>query len=195
MKERFLTSARRFLIASIGLAGLAACETQRVGQSATVQFGIVRAAEEVTLDSAATQGAVIGGKLGLLTGGNRSNVSNAIRGAAIGAAAGAASDGGRRGMAYTVDLTDGSSARIVTDQREIMPGDCVAIERVRDTANIRRKSQSYCDRASQDAVRAIQVMVRSDAAECRSAKQELVEARTEEEVDLASRKVDLLCNG
>ena len=184
------------LILAVALGGLAACASQRVGQSATVQFGVVRSGEEATLDSTAAQGALIGGTLGLMTGRSGSNVRNTLQGAAIGATAGgAAGQGDRRGMAFTVDMLDGSSTRIVTDQREIRPGDCVAIERVRDTANIRRTSERYCDKANQEAVRAVQVTVQSKAVECRAAKQELVEARTEKEVDLASRKVELLCYG
>lgn len=183
-------------ILAIALAGLAACASQRVGDEAAVQFGVVRSGEEVTLDSPAAKGALVGGTLGLVTGRRGSNLGNVVQGAAIGATAGAiAQQGDRRGMAFTVDMLDGSSTRIITDQREIRPGDCVAIERVRDTANIRRASQSYCDRANQEAVRAVQANIRSEAVECRAAKQELVEARTEQEVDLASRKVELLCNG
>jgi hypothetical protein len=183
-------------VLAIALAGLAACASQRVGDEATVQFGVVRSGEEVTLDSSAAKGALIGGTLGLVTGRRGSGVGNIVQGAAIGATAGAVAQGGdRRGMAFTVDLLDGSSTRIVTDQREIRPGDCVAVERVRDSANIRRAAEGYCDRANQRAVQAVQASVRSKAVECRAAKQELVEARTEQEVDLAGRKVELLCYG
>jgi hypothetical protein len=185
------------LIAVCAIAGCA-MPSHRVGQSATVQFGVVRSAQEIELDSAAAEGAVIGGTLGLVTSGGNSGaktVRNAIIGAAAGGAIGAAAQGNRRGMQYTVDMVDGSSTRIVTDQREIREGDCVAIERVRETANIRRTSAGHCDRASERAVKSADREIRSHAVECESAKRELAAASNQEEADLAIRKIELLCNG
>ena len=171
----------------------------RVGQKATVQFGVVSAAQEIELTSNAAQGALIGGMLGLASGmgGGRSSAStarNAIVGAAAGGVATGASEGDRRGMQYTVRMMDGSSTRIVTDQREIREGDCVAVERAGNTANIRRISSSYCDNANQQAVRSVEDHTSSEAVQCQAAKEELVDATTNEEVDIAKRKVDLLCN-
>ena len=97
-------------------------------------------------------------------------------------------------MQYTVQLLDGSSTRIVTDQREIREGDCVAIERVGNTANIRRASASYCDNSYQQAVRSVESHASWEAVACETAKQELVSATTDEAIDLAKRKIDLLCN-
>jgi hypothetical protein len=187
------------LIESLAMTG---CEMNatRVGQTATVQFGVVRAAQEIELNSNAAQGALVGGTLGLMSGraggagpsGRRAR--NAIVGAAAGGAMTAASEGDRRGTQYTVEMMDGSSTRIVTDQREIREGDCVAIERVGNTANIRRASASYCDNANQQAVRSVDSHTSSDALGCEIAKQELVDATTDEAVDLAKRKIDLLCS-
>jgi hypothetical protein len=61
----------------------------------------------------------------------------------------------------------------VTDQREIRTGDCVAIERVRETANIRRVAQSF-DRANTRAVASVEDFIQSEATACEAAKQELV---------------------
>ena len=97
-------------------------------------------------------------------------------------------------MSYQVEMVDGSVVRIVTDQREIRTGDCVAIERVRETANIRRVAQGYCDRANSRAVDAVTDHSRSEATACAAAKQELVEATSPEAVELAARKVSLLCD-
>ena len=189
------------LISLVGCAALAGCavppQQQRVGQNATVSFGVVRGAEQVTLDSNAAQGALVGGTLGLATSGGSSRnrrVANSIIGAAAGGALTAATEGNREGMAYTVAMVDGSTTRIVTDQREIQPDDCVAIERVGQTANIRRVSDGYCDIANRTAVNLVAGEVRSEAVACESAKQELADATTNEEADLAIRKVELLCN-
>ena len=186
------------LIGSLAVTGCAMKAT-RVGQTATVQFGVVRAAQEIELSSSAAEGALIGGTLGLMTGraGRGSSgrtARNAIVGAAAGGAMTAASEGDRRGTQYTVQMMDGSSTRIVTDQREIREGDCVAIKRVGSTANIRRASASYCDNEHQQAVRSVDNHTSSDALGCEVAKQELVEATSDEAVNLAKRKIDLLCN-
>jgi outer membrane lipoprotein SlyB len=169
---------------------------QRAGQSVSVQFGVVRGAQEVDLESNAPRGALIGGLLGVASGGGRSSrsVRNGIIGAGAGGAVTGATEGNRRGMSYTVEMLDGSTTTIITDQRDIREGDCVAIERVRDTSNIRRATSDYCDKQNQRAVSSIEDHTTSDALACESAKQALLES-TQETADLAARKVELLCNG
>ena len=82
----------------------------------------------------------------------------------------------------------------MSDQREIRQGDCVAVEKAGDTANIRRVSASYCEKSNEAAVQAVASEARKDAEECAAAKQQLVDAETAQEADLAGRKVGLLCN-
>lgn len=178
------------------LLAIAGCEmtSHRVGQSTSVQFGVVQSAQEVTLDSHAAEGALIGGTIGLLAGSGRSSVGTAIAGAAVGGAATAAAEGNRSGVQYTVRMMDGSSIRIVSDQREIRANDCVAVERGGRTANIRRTSEEYCQPAYGQAVSQVNESIQSEAAECQAAKQELVDAQGQEAVDMAARKVQLLCN-
>ena len=192
------TRARRLTLL-LALALLAGCAAQshRVGQTARVQFGVVSAANEVTLDSEAGSGALIGGTLGLTMGRGQSTphrARNSIIGAGVGAALANAAQGDRRGMSYTVRMLDGSSLTIVTDQREIRAGDCVAIEQVASTSNIRRVSPSYCERTNARAVEEVGEHARFEAVACQSAKDELVQAETQEAIELASRKIDLLCN-
>lgn len=185
------------LLGSAAVAGCAA-QSQRVGQSATVNFGVVRSAEQITLDSNAAEGALIGGTLGLArsrgSSGSR-RVANSLVGAALGGAVASAVEGSRDGMAYTVDMLDGSTTRIVTDQREIRTDDCVAIERVGQTANIRRVTDDYCSAANRTAVNLVVSTARANAVACQGAKQELANASTNDEADLAARKIELLCNG
>ena len=92
-------------------------------------------------------------------------------------------------------MTDGSVKRVVTDQREIRAGDCVAVERAGQTANIRREPTAFCDRANEKAVESVRKSSEREALQCQQAKQELADATTEEAVDLASRKIPLLCGG
>jgi hypothetical protein len=182
----------------VGL-GVIACtaQTHRVGQSTRVQFGVVRSAQEVQLTSNAAEGAIVGGMLGLASGagGSSRSARNAIIGASAGAALTGAAEGPRTGMQYTVALLDGSTTTIVTDQREIREGDCVAVEQVRDTANIRRTSNSYCDLTNQHAISSVAKHSTDDAVACQRAKEELADASTMEAVDVAKRKIALLCNG
>ena len=83
---------------------------------------------------------------------------------------------------------------MVSDQREIRSGDCVAVEQAGDTANVRRVSAGYCDKASASAVQSVAGEARKDADECAAAKQQLVDATTTQAAELAGRKVGLLCN-
>jgi hypothetical protein len=185
------------LVTWILLLAAAGCETQayRVGQRTTVQFGTVTAADQVRLQSDAPAGALIGGTIGLMTGaGTRTAPRNAILGAAIGAGATAAVQGDRTATAYTVAMLDGSTIRIITDQTEIRVGDCVAVERAGDTNNIRREHPTFCARGNQAAVAALQRETQAAAERCEAAKEELVRASTSDEVNIATHKVNLLCN-
>jgi len=191
-----VSNALRHLTWIVSLAALG-CQQQapRVGQSSTIQFGTVRQVEQVRLQSDVAAGALIGGSIGLVaSGGGRMAPRNAILGAAVGAAATSVAQGDRTGIAYTVAMLDGSTIRIVTDQSEIRIGDCVAIERVGATNNIRREPAAYCARENQQAVAAVQQQTEAAAARCEAAKEELANASTPEAVDTASRKVSLLCN-
>ena len=173
------------------------CDTQafRAGQRTSIQYGTVRQVEQVQLQSDVPAGALIGGTIGLIaSGGSRTAPRNAILGAAIGAGATAAVQGNRTGIAYTVAMRDGSTIRIISDQSEIRVGDCVAIERAGETNNIRREPSAYCARENQQAVEAVRRETEAAAAHCEAAKEELVRAGTPEAVDIASRKVGLLCN-
>jgi hypothetical protein len=183
-----------FAVVTIALT-IVGCEATapRVGQSATVEHGIVRSAEPVTLNSTAAQGALIGGTLGLILGGG-SRPGTAIAGAALGGATGGIAGGDRTGMSFTVEMPGGSTTRVVTDQREIRVGDCVAVERVGQGANIRRVTARYCDPTYAQAVAAVDDSVKAEAVHCENAKQELAKATTQEAAELAIRKIELLCN-
>lgn len=171
---------------------------QRAGQSVSLQYGKVTGGKEVDLRSGAVPaGVLVGGTLGLISGSGKSSskkARNAIVGAAAGGAVAGMAQGSQKGMMYTVDAGTGGTLQVVTDQREIRTGDCVAVEKAGETANIRRVSTSYCDPSYQTAVKSVQAESQKDAEECLMAKQQLVDAKTPEEVDLAARKITLLCN-
>jgi hypothetical protein len=184
-------------IALVLLLNADAVSAQRAGQGVTIQYGKVTGASEVDLKSGAVPaGALVGGALGLASASGKSSAKkarNAIVGAAATGAVAGAAEGSHKGMLYQVDVV-GGSIQVVSDQREIRVGDCVAVEKAGDTANLRRVSTSYCEQANAEAVKAVAGEARKDAEECAAAKQQLVDASSATETDLASRKVSLLCN-
>ena len=180
----------------IGVASVSVW-AQKAGQSVTIQYGTVAAMREVDLKSGAVpKGAMVGGALGLASAGGKSSSTKA-RNALIGAAAGGAVAGGaqghQKGMLYDVDIGTGK-IQVVSDQREIRTGDCVAVEKAGDTANVRRVSADYCNAANASAVQSVAGEARKDAEECATAKQQLVDATTTQAAELAGRKISLLCN-
>ena len=172
--------------------------SQRAGQSISVQYGVVKQGREVDLQSSAVPaGAVVGGTLGLLSAKGKSSskkARNAIIGGVAGSAIAGSAQGSTTGMVYDVDLGNSGTVQIVTDQREIRAGDCVAVEKAGDTANLRRVSMAYCQPENRTAVDSVAEESREEASECLEAKQQLVSAATTEELDLAQRKVGLLCD-
>ena len=171
---------------------------QKKGQSVSIQYGKVTSVSDVDLKSnAVPAGAVVGGALGLASGSGKSSskkARNTLVGAAAGGAVASASQGSQKGMMYQVQIGTSEMIQVVSDQREIRSGDCVAVEKSGDTANIRRVSASYCEKGNDAAVKAVAAEANKDAEECAAAKQQLVDATTPQEADLAGRKLTLLCN-
>lgn len=170
---------------------------QKTGQSARITTGIVTNAQHVKQQSDAGTGALVGGALGLLTGVGKSSskkVRNTLLGAAGGGAVATVAQGDRNAVAYTVSTGDGSSIRVITDQTEIRIGDCVIVEETGSTANVRRMTPTACESASAKAREELHGSFQQEAAECHSAKQQLVNAKTADEVDLARRKMEILCS-
>ncbi len=179
------------------LLAVAPAFAQKAGQSVKISTGIVDSVQRVTLQSEAGTGALIGGALGLLSAGGKSSskkARNTIIGAGAGGALASASQGSRDGVAYTILTTDGNSIRVVTDQTEILKGDCVIVEESGSTTNVRRVTPTACDAASARAREELMGSFQTEANECHNAKQQLVEATTADEVDLARRKMEILCS-
>lgn len=176
----------------------APAEAQRKGQNVTVQYGTVIQKEQVDLNSGAVpRGAVVGGALGLASASGKSSkkkARNALIGAAAGGAIASSSQGSTNGMLYTIDLGSNGMAQVVTDQTEIVRGDCVALEKAGETANVRRISSAYCEPSNAAAVAAVAEEDAEDADECYEAKQLVVNSTTAEEFEFAKAKMTLLCD-
>ncbi|EAQ97756.2 hypothetical protein [Congregibacter litoralis] len=172
---------------------------QRAGQSVSVQYGVVTGGQQLDLNSGAVpRGAVVGGALGLASArGKKSSkkTRNALIGAAAGSALSGAAQGDTRGMVYNVALTGAAGEmQVVTDQREIRIGDCVAVERAGETANLRRVSDGFCEAANASVVEALAEESAEEASECAAAKDAVVNAATIEAAELAAVKMRLLCD-
>jgi outer membrane lipoprotein SlyB len=170
---------------------------QKAGQSTKISTGIVDNVQSVKLDSEAGTGALIGGALGLLSASGKSSskqARNAIIGAGAGGGVASLAQGSRNGVAYTIITNDGNSIRVISDQTQIVKGDCVIVEENGSTTNVRRMTPTACDPASARAREELQGSFQMEANECHNAKQELVRATTTEQVDVAQRKMEILCS-
>lgn len=193
----YFKAATTVILSALLLAGGA--NAQRAGQSVSIQYGEVTGGRAVDLNSGAVpRGAVVGGALGLASAkGKKSSKKwrNSIVGAAAGSAIAGSAQGDTRGMLYQVKLSGSAGqVQVVTDQREIRTGDCVAVERAGESANLRRVSSAYCNEANAAAVAAVADESQEEASECYNAKQAVVDATTVEEAELAAMKMKLLCD-
>jgi outer membrane lipoprotein SlyB len=187
------------LIAAVFLT-LAAprADAQRAGQSATVRTGTVTAMRSVDLnDGNAIKGALVGGAFGAALTRSSKGSSRRDRNAAIGAVLGGATAASktRPGRVYTVTTNEGTMIQIATEQTELRVDDCVFVEEAGGSANIRRAPATACDPASKQVMEdaAIIEEMQEEASECAAAKQELVDADSDDAIDRAVRKVKLLC--
>ena len=185
------------LVFTAFLVAVPAVQAQKKGQNVIVQYGTVIQKETVNLNSAVPRGAVVGGALGLASAGGKSNkkkARNALVGAEAGGAIASNAQGSTQGMLYTIDLGSMGMAQVVTDQTEIVRGDCVAVEKAGETANVRRISSGYCQPANAAAVVAVAEESAEEADECLQAKQMVVDATTSQEFEFAKAKMSLLCD-
>jgi hypothetical protein len=160
-----------------------------------VAYGTVENVQQEQMKPAYAEGSIIGGALGLLASSHYSAGSQVL-GAAAGAGLGALVSKETAGTAnrFTIKLVNGTTVSVVTDQKDIDAGDCVSVEQG-DHANIRRVSSSYCNTpASHPAYPDMHAHVTRISADCAAAKQQLLKATTEQETDIAYKKMQALCD-
>jgi outer membrane lipoprotein SlyB len=168
-------------------------------QAATVMavsYGTITGVNQQARDTSggATGGALLGGIVGLASGSGRSRSNRALRtlgGAAVGSAAGRTMAQGTE-MVYTVDLVSGGTVRVVMDSGNFARGDCVAVEQGGPSANLRRVSSEFC--FNNAAVpQQYKASIQREADQCAEAKQRLLAAETEEQVNTAAMVMNILC--
>lgn len=191
---------RSITFISIGVSLLVWSVTAISGNSTTranqnrviaVAYGNVIGIEQIKLESNAKSGAALGGLIGLASSGGRSNRTKAARtavGAAAGGAAKRASEGSNQAYEYTVRLTSGQTVKMITDQTGMRLNDCVSVEQGA-RGNIRRVSGAHCEyEDSEPTADHIQ-----EANACAQAKEGILAATTNEELDLATKRTRILC--
>jgi outer membrane lipoprotein SlyB len=169
-----------------------------------VQYGRITnvQATTVTDTTARTVGTLVGGGVGLATGSGQSGSNRALRG--IGGAAagrGVGSLAGRsQAFEYTVLVDGTSTVRIVSDQAGKRIGDCVAVEQGQ-FSNIRLVPDARCaPRAQAAPAKAAPAKAApppaaevQQATACEQAKEQVLAASTDEEFNVAERRMRLLC--
>ena len=193
----------------LGLAAIALCTNaaaqsrSQLGSTFEIQYGVVELVEvgRVEPTAAAGRGAAVGGALGLAAASHDHDVRGAVGGAVAGALISSLIAKHQKATApnaytYTVALHDGGETKIITDHGDIRQGDCVTLE-FGETNNIRRVSPAYCDEGHREVLAHAEVhaAAHDEAMECHAAKESALAARTEAEMDLAIKKVRILCEG
>lgn len=176
-------------------SGIAAAQTN-------VQFGRITAVNLVTEASgrAQTGGAILGGALGASSASNRSSSTRVARGLAGGVAG---QQVGRmatqsQSFEYTVLIGGMTTVTITTNEAGLRVGDCVAVERGAFN-NLRLVDDSRCGSGAGTAAKKAAPAPRATTAEvraadqCITAKNRMLDAKTDEEFDRAERQVRLLC--
>lgn len=186
------------LLAAVALAsaGGAVCAQASVG------YGRITAVNLITEASSGAQtgGAILGGALGASSASGRSSSTRVLRGVAGGLAGQQVGRIAtqRQTFEYTILVGGTSSVTMRTDEAGLRVGDCVAVERGQFN-NLRLVDDARCNppRASSakkaapaPAATAADVRV-ADA--CIAAKNQMLDADTDESFDRAERRVRLLC--
>jgi outer membrane lipoprotein SlyB len=185
MKTRRKFSVSVALLGTLLVGGVAHAQMN-------VSYGRITAVRAVELQNQGAQaaGTLVGGALGVASGSGQSRSNRALRGlggAAVGGrVAGAA--GSTTGFEYTV-LIGNNTIRMVTEQAGLRVGDCVSVERGQFN-NIRLADDARCNAAANAPVPAAAT---ADANACAAAKDQLLNAATDAEFDLAERRMRLLC--
>jgi outer membrane lipoprotein SlyB len=168
---------------------VAQCFAQSAGSVAMIKYGKVEGVQTVKKDASHAGGAAVGGLAALAFGRGPHRMLKVAASAAAGAAIQGAATSGTL-MQYTVRLIDGPEIKVSTEQPDIRMGDCVAVESGQYT-NIRRVGSVHCEATVQP--NPAPAHHQSVANDCETARAELANAKTDDAVDLAVKKVRGLC--
>lgn len=184
---------------TLAVAGCASDGLDRRNKNSTmhISYGKVQSVENIDLKSEAGKGAAIGGLWGLAAtsrGNSRDMAGGAAVGALIGGLTTKIAEGSSQAWGYMIQKNDGSVVKVVSDNSHLVVGDCAVME-MGETTNIRRVSFEMCQSNLPTETRElIDDSHRDDANECNQAKQELLAADSDEQLERAKMKVEVLCH-
>lgn len=162
------------------------------GYELRVRYAEITSVDRVQLPSAAPAGAMVGGFTGLVLARRESTgrqIASGVGGAVLGGLATKALEGDRLGYGYNLRFADGSVSKFITEKGYLQVGDCVAVERGQ-YANIRRVGSALCDGGPSIAIEQADMQA---ASQCHAAKEQLLAASNEDQIEAASRKVSIIC--
>lgn len=162
------------------------------GYELQVRYAEVVDISRVKLPSNAPAGAVVGGFTGLVLSRNSSGgkqVASGVGGAVLGGLATAALEGDRMGYSYRLRFRNGETSNFITEKGYLQMGDCVSVERGQ-YANIRRVAAVLCEAGQSTQPDPTHLR---QAEQCHEAKNQLLAATTEEQINAAARKVSIIC--
>ena len=193
------------MLKNLGRAGLIAAAVAWGAASAqtTVNYGRITAVNLVTEQNRAAQtgGAIVGGALGAASARNRSGGTAALRaggGVLAGQQLGRVLTQ-RQTFEYTILIGGTSTVTMVTDEAGLRVGDCVAVERGAFN-NLRLVDDSRCNPRPAAQGQKAAAPPKATAADirqadaCIQAKEQLLDAETDDAFDRAYRRVRLLCS-
>ena len=191
-------------LALAGVLAVAGCAQGGIGPSSlnegiNVSYGTIESVTPVKVSpTGEIAGSIAGGLLGLaLTAGHSggSMLLGAAGGALGGGLLGHVMQGSDTADQFVIRRNDGTTFEVATEQRDLVPGDCVAIEQGQQT-NLRRVNDEYCRPGSQVTADArIGLEEQHNAQVCFDAKQSLNSAQGTAAIDGAIARVRALCHG
>lgn len=182
----------RYFAILLTLILITGCASQNRAREISIQYGNVIDVKRVPVPSAAPGGAIVGGFTGLVLARKAApgrQLAAGIGGAALGGLITHALEGDRRAYRYTIRFKNGDTAQYITENGFLYPDDCVAIERGQYN-NLRRVSNALCEGPKLPLPEKTNVV---EASQCHEAKEQLLSATEDKDVEQASRKVRILC--
>jgi len=165
---------------------------QKSGQSSQITIGIVENARQVDLSRNNTgKGLAAGTAVGALRSSNN-RTRSVVTGALIGGAAGKATSKSEQGREYAVRTGPNSLITVVSNQTQIHLGDCVAVQQSGNMANVTRLDPSKCSQVAVQKEQSQSAATSGNNA-CETAKADFAKASTQQDLDLAKQKMDVLC--
>lgn len=183
-----------FLMVGLSLTANAT-DKRHMNTTIDISYAIVESVGQTKIDSDMGRNAAMGGVVGAATSGSHQRGKHAVQGAVAAGIITAILEGKRKAYIYQVTTMSGAEKRIITEQMGIREGDCVSLEEG-PTTNIRRVPPVHCEYHNHDFMSdpMVQSKGNESAAECHAVKAILMKANSEEEVDVALKKVQVFCD-